>query len=63
MWYGYLISQWVSLGVYMVGIIILFTGVCIASVWINNKLFNKKNKLYISKKKSVKDKQWFYDVA
>lgn len=63
MFYGYPISQWVSVGVYLVGMTVLFIGIGLFSAWLDNKLFNNKNKLYKTKKKNMKQKQWFYDVA
>lgn len=56
------ISQWIDLGIYMVGITMLFIFTGLFSVYLTNKYFNK-NKLYKNKKKPIKKKQWFYDVA
>jgi NADH:ubiquinone oxidoreductase subunit 3 (subunit A) len=61
---GYSLSQYISVGLYMIGMILLFVGIFILSMWLNNKLFKKnKNKIYSIKNKSNKQKQWFYDVA
>jgi hypothetical protein len=56
-------DQYVSVGVYMIGMIILFGGVYLFSSWLENKMFSNKNKIYKSKKKNNKEKKWFYDVA
>jgi len=62
MFMGGTASQWIDLGIYMVGMIILFVFVGLSSLYLTNKYFNK-NKLYKNKKKTVREKKWFYDVA
>ena len=59
---GYPTSQWIELGIYIVGVTILFIGAGLFSAYLSNKYF-RDNKLYKNKKKSIKEKKWFYDVA
>lgn len=51
MFMGYPLSQLYSVGVYMVGVIILFVVISLFSVWLDNKLFTNKNKLCATKDK------------
>jgi hypothetical protein len=60
--YGYPISQWVGVAEWFGLMIILGVFVFCLSVYLTNTYF-KENKIYTSKKKSAKEKKWFYDVA
>ena len=62
MFYGYPISQWIEVGLYMLFMIVLFTGIFAVSCILTNKFLhkNKKNKL---KTKKLKKKSYFIDVA
>jgi hypothetical protein len=62
MFYGYPISQWLGLGKYCIIISILAVGTFMLSVYLTNK-YCKRNKIYSIKKKTVREKKWFYDVA
>ncbi|NRU52457.1 hypothetical protein [Clostridium beijerinckii] len=62
MFYGYPISQWVSIGVYLISIVILFAVICLFSAYLTNTYF-KENKIKVSRKRAAKEKKWFYDVA
>jgi hypothetical protein len=41
MWYGYSIEQWIGVGVYIIGLIILFITMGLFSVYLTNKYFIK----------------------
>lgn len=63
MFYGYPISQWIDVGVYMLFMIILFIGVFAVSCMLSNKFLHKdkiKNKF---KNKKTENKSYFTDVA
>lgn len=63
MFMGYPLSQWYSVGVYIVGVIVLFVVIGLFCTWLDNKLFNNKNKIYVTRNINNKKKQWFHDVA
>lgn len=62
MYGNYNLDQYISVGIYMIGMAILFAIIGLFSAYLTNKYF-KKNKLYQVKKKSKRKKKWFYDVA
>jgi hypothetical protein len=69
MFYGYLTSQWLDVGLYMIGMTVLFTGIYLVSTIGANYLHKeelRRNKLKVLKenrrKKSDK-KKYFIDVA
>lgn len=60
MFYGGTIEQWVDLGLYMLLMLVLFTGIFAVSCIITNKVLHKrKNELKTKNKK----KNYFIDVA
>lgn len=66
MFYGYPISQWVSVAEWFGLMIALGVFVFCSSAYLSNWMIQEevnKNKLYQVKKNKNKKKQWFYDVA
>lgn len=69
MWLGYCYSQWLNVGFYMVGMIVLFTGIFIASSMGANYLhkeelkINKLKSLRHNKRVKTNKKKFFIDVA
>ena len=54
-------EQWINLGLYMLFMTILFTGVVTISYIVYNKFLHKKRKMNLKAKN--KKKSWFIDVA
>jgi hypothetical protein len=61
---SYSLDQYINVGLYMVGMVLLFIGIGFIAKWLDNKLFGKsENKIYSIRKRNNKEKKWFYDVA
>ena len=61
MFYGGTIEQWIQIGLYMLFMIMLFTGVVTLSYILSNKVLHKKRKNNFKAKN--KKKSYFIDVA
>jgi uncharacterized protein YneF (UPF0154 family) len=62
---NYSADQYISVGIYLVGVTVLFAVIFMFSAWLTNK--SMKKELHRNKIKSIrknnKQKQWFFDVA
>jgi uncharacterized protein YneF (UPF0154 family) len=63
---NYSTDQYINVGLYLVGVTVLFAVIFIFSTWLTNKSMKKelhRNKINTTIKNNNKQKQWFYDVA
>jgi predicted RND superfamily exporter protein len=69
MFYEYSINQWISVGLYMIFIVALFTGIAFLSIMATNyisKEEHKRNKLKYMRNERLRKsnkKRYFIDVA
>jgi preprotein translocase subunit SecG len=64
MWLGYSIGQWLDVGVYMIGMTVLFAGIYLVGTIGANYLHKEELKeLKNKRRKKSNNKKYFIDVA